>query len=375
MSLLIKIILFLFVSLNSFANEVNFHAWGGSSNINKYISNFGKDIKEKFGIQFNHIKIEDTQTSVNLIISEGVQQKSKVDLIWINGENFQKLKLNNLLYGPINDLNNLKFINLEDETLINDFGIPTDNYEIPWGRSQFVFLYDKELIESPPKDIFELKKFIIMNPGRFTYPKLPNFHGTTFLKQILYELGHYNLMTKKFNSENDDHKNAIKELLNFVNEINPYLWSEGKRYPKNNMEMMKMLANREIFISLSFNPNEASAQIINGNLRENTGTFIFNNGTIANTHYLAIPKYSNNIEGSLIVINELLNPKYQALKMNPYIWGDPTVLDLKKLNKDQLSLFKFDYQNNNLDYNVKKMLEPHISWTEVIEKYWIENFN
>ena len=61
--------------------------------------------------------------------------------------------------------------------------------------------------------------------------------------------------------------------------------------------------------------------------------------------------------------------------MNPYIWGDPTVLDLKKLNKDQISLFKFDYQNNNLDNNVKKMLEPHISWTEVIEKYWIENFN
>ena len=59
------------------------------------------------------------------------------------------------------------------------------------------------------------KKFIIMNPGRFTYPKLPNFHGTTFLKQILYELGHYNLMTNKFNSENDDHKNAINELLNF----------------------------------------------------------------------------------------------------------------------------------------------------------------
>ena len=371
---IIYLIIILLLSHYSSAIEVNFHAWGGSNSINDYIDNLREDLVNS-GIDLKHTKISDTESSVNLILSESINQKSKVDLIWINGENFQKLKLNNLLYGPINDLNNLKFINLEDETLINDFGIPTENYEIPWGRSQFVFLYDKELIESPPKDIFELKKFIIMNPGRFTYPKLPNFHGTTFLKQILYELGHYNLMTNKFNSENDDHKNAINELLNFVNEINPYLWSKGKRYPKNNMEMMKMLANREIFISLSFNPNEASAQIINGNLRENTGTFIFNNGTIANTHYLAIPKYSNNIEGSLIVINELLNPKYQALKMNPNIWGDPTVLDFKKLNKDQLSLFKFDYQNNNLDNNVKKMLEPHISWTEVIEKYWIENFN
>ena len=74
-----------------------------------------------------------------------------------------------------------------------------------------------------------------------------------------------------------------------------------------------MQIERSLYLPISFSHyNEASAQIINGNLRENTGTFIFNNGTIANTHYLAIPKYSNNIEGSLIVINELLNPKISA---------------------------------------------------------------
>ena len=57
----------------------------------------------------------------------------------------------------------------------------------------------------------------------------------------------------------------------------------------------------------------------------------------------------------MIVINELLRSKISGSKNESNIWGDPTVLDLKKLNKDQLSLFKFDYQNNNLDNNVKNV--------------------
>ena len=371
---LIILILFVFFNNKAFSTDVNFHAWGGSNNINKFIDTIRIDLKN-LNINLFHTKISDTESSVNLILSESQSLKSKVDLIWINGENFQKLKINNALYGPIKNIESFKYINFEDKTLNNDFGIPTNNYEIPWGRSQFVFLYDTELIEFPPTNIFELKNFIIKNPGRFTYPKIPNFHGTTFLKQIMYELGYFDLMNNKFDSENKDHEKAIKELLDYLNEINPYLWSKGERYPKNNMEMMKLLANRELFMSMSFNPNEASAQIINGNIRKSTKTFVFKNGTIANTHFLAIPKYSNNIEGSLKVINELLKPKYQALKMNPYVWGDPTVIDFNKLNQKDMKLFEFNYQNNNLDNNVKKLLEPHISWTEVIENYWIENFN
>ena len=375
MSLLIKIILFIFIALNSFGNEVNFHAWGGSNNINKYISNFSNDIKERFGIQLNHIKIDDTQTSVNLIISEGVQQKSKVDLIWINGENFSKLFNQNLLYGPINNLDNLKYIDLTDPTLVNDFGITTNLYEIPWGRSQLVFLYDSEIIEEPFYNLNSLKNFIRNNKGRFTYPKIPNFHGTTFLKQILYELGHKEIMTQKYDSDNKQHQNAINDLILFLDDIHPNLWSDGKRFPKNNSIMMQMLGNREIFVSISFNPNEASSQIAQGILRNSTKTFTFRNGSIANTHFLAIPKFSKNIEQSLNVINELISPKYQSLKVNNEIWGDPTVLDISKLTFEDQSLFNEKNSINNLNNGYMKIIEPHQSWTDAIEKNWIESFN
>ena len=145
--------------------------------------------------------------------------------------------------------------------------------------------------------------------------------------------------------------------------------------PKNNSIMMQMLGNREIFVSISFNPNEASSQIAQGILRNSTKTFTFQNGSIANTHFLAIPKFSKNIEQSLNVINELISPKYQGLKVNNEIWGDPTVLDISKLTMKDQSLFEENNSINNLKKDYPTIIEPHQSWTEAIEKNWIESFN
>ena len=375
MLFIVKIFFLIFLSSFSHSEEVNFHAWGGSNSINKYIQSFSEEILEDHQIKLNHIKIDDTQTSVNLILSEGDQKKSKVDLIWINGENFSKLYNQDLLYGPIVDLENLKYLDLEDPTLITDFGLQTNMHEIPWGRSQLVFLYDNEIIKDPFYDIESFKNFLVSNKGRFTYPKIPNFHGTTFLKQIIYELGHQDIMKEEYDDLNQSHKNAIQDLISFLNEYHPYMWSEGKRFPKNNTTMMQMLANRELFISLSFNPNEASSQITQNNLRKSTKTFTFQNGSIANTHFLAIPKYSKNIDQSLLIIDKLISPKYQSLKLKNDIWGDPTVLDFTKLSMEDKSLFLYKNIENNLKTDAPKKTEPHNSWTEVIEKNWIEIFN
>ena len=191
----------------------------------------------------------------------------------------------------------------------------------------------------------------------------------------MYELGHQDIMKEKYNNLDQSHKNAIQDLISFLNEYHPYMWSGGKRFPKNNTTMMQMLTNRELFISLSFNPNEASSQIAQNNLRESTKTFTFQNGSIANTHFLAIPKYSKNIDHSLLIINKLVSPKYQSLKLNNDIWGDPTVLDFTKLSMEDKNLFLYKNFENNLKNDVPKKTEPHNSWTEVIEKNWIEIFN
>ena len=55
-----------------------------------------------------------------------------------------------------------KFLDFSnDPSLLNDFGIPTDGMEMPWGVSQLNFYYDTKYINSPPRSALELKNYII----------------------------------------------------------------------------------------------------------------------------------------------------------------------------------------------------------------------
>ena len=55
-------------------------------------------------------------------------------------------------------------------------------------------------------------------------------------------------------------------------------------------------------------------------------SFVFAGGTIANTHFVAIPFNAAHREGAMVVAEFLLSPEAQARKQDVAIWGDPTVL-------------------------------------------------
>ena len=281
-----------------------------------------------------------------------------------------------MLFGPIDKIENYKFINSNDQSLHNDFGEPVDGLEVPWGRAQFVMIYDSEMIQNPPQNIKELEYFIKNNPGRFTYPKIPDFHGTTFLKQLLYELVQDQTLLQKPFSQCLNSCAPLVKLMSFLEEINPFLWNQGQKFPKTASQTIPMLSNRELWLTISFNPNMAAANVQNGNLRKATRTTSFINGAIGNTHYLAIPYNSSNKTAALEVINYLISPQSQADKSNIDIWGDPTVLDLNLMNEEHKKMFLdkesiHTLQNNQIPY----LMEPHYSWTEAIENEWFKTFN
>ncbi|MAK05975.1 MAG: ABC transporter substrate-binding protein, partial [Rhodospirillaceae bacterium] len=171
-----------------------FHAWGGAKNINSYIKWASDEVKKRHNITVKHVKVSDTANVVSRILSEKNVKKDNngaVDLVWINGENFSVMKKNNMLHSEnwIRELPNSKYLDFENNlSLLNDFGVPTEGMEMPWGVSQLNFYYDSKYIKSPPKSASELKDYIIRNKGRFTFPQPPDFTGTSFLKQILIEL-------------------------------------------------------------------------------------------------------------------------------------------------------------------------------------------
>ena len=368
------------ITKKSKGQTVFWNAWGGSVTINSYISWVAKQVKQKYGITLKHVKLKDTADAVSRVLAEKTAGKNKagsVDLIWINGENFATMKRNGLLYGPfVTDLPNYFNVDYENKSSItNDFGLAVDGYESPWGFSQFVFSYDTAITKNPPKTMEALLNYAKKNKGKITYPAPPDFTGTSFLKQLLYETVPDSSLLQKKVSRAEFNKNT-KRFWKWLEEIKPYLWRQGKAYPKNDPEMVKLLNDGEIDLAFSFGIGLASSHILKGDLPKTIRTFVLKNGTISNTHFVAIPYNSSSKEAAQVVANFLLSAEAQAKKLAPANWGDYTVLNIKKLSKKEQALFDIDLGIATLkpDQLGKALPEPHVSWVEPIESEWKKRF-
>jgi putative thiamine transport system substrate-binding protein len=361
---------------------VYFNGWGGSDVINSYIGWAGDRVKSRYGVTVKHVKVADIGDVVSRILAEksgGRTSGGSVDLMWINGENFQAMKTNGLLLPPYTQIfPNYQLVDTENKlSTLYDFTVPVDNQESPWGMAQLVFLYDTEVVGEAPKHMAGLLEFCRKNKGRFTYPAPPDFYGTTFVKQALLELTKDRDLLYKPVDESR-FAEASAPLWQFLDTLHPLLWRGGKTLPKSAPEMKRLLGDREIFIALSFNPSEASNAIATGELPESIRTYVHQGGTIGNTHFLAIPFNSSAREGAMVLANFLLSPEAQARKSDPSVWGDPTVLSLAKLNPSQ-RLF-FDQVPRGVatlspDELGPVILEPHASWVAAIEQEWLRRYS
>ena len=113
-----------------------------------------------------------------------------IDMIWINGENFYSAKENGLLYGAFLDKlpNTGNYIDTEDPETLNDFCMPIEGYEAPYGRAQMVLYNDSAVTPETPPAAQELLVYCQQYPGKVTYPALPDFTGSAFVRNIIYEL-------------------------------------------------------------------------------------------------------------------------------------------------------------------------------------------
>ena len=137
------------------------------------------------------MKITDTAEVVKRVRDEVAAGKTdgSVDLVWINGENFRAMKQDKLLFGPWSEsLPNYALVDVDGKpTTKQDFSESVDGLEAPWGMAQLTFFADGAKVPTPPRSMQDLTAFAAANPGRVTYSAPPDFYGTTFLKQVLYE--------------------------------------------------------------------------------------------------------------------------------------------------------------------------------------------
>jgi len=361
---------------------VNLYMWGGSESINSYFDEWVTPrVEEQYAITVNRVPVNDTQEILTQLLDEKTAGKTtgSIDVMWINGENFKNAKENELLGQAFADkLPNVQaFVDQQAPQIAQDFGIPVDNLQAPWGTAQFVMTYNEADVEAYPMTIEELGQWVQQNPGQFTYPALPDFTGSAFVRQVLEEV----VGSEAFMSEEPLDQGAVDELMqpvwDYLNDLEPHLWRQGETYPESLARLDQLYANGEVVMTMAYDPIKAAAEVQNARFPETTRTFVFDRGTLSNTHYLAIPFNAPNVEGAAVVINELLSLEAQAAKLDPANWGDLPVIDFSRLSEQQQNLFTaIDLGDSSLsieELESKRLAEIPSIYVEWIEEGWVEN--
>lgn len=385
-SILVAISLTLGISTGASANwskiqseakgqTVYFNAWGGSEVTNAYIIWAAKEVKTRYGVDVRHVKVSSTAEVVKRVQTEmaaGRDSNGSVDLLWLNGEHFQNLKNGGLLFGPwAQSLPNWGLVDL-NKPVRSDFSIPTEGYESPWGTAQLTFIADRAQTPKPPRSTADFLAFAKANPGRVSYPKLPDFHGTTFIKQMLMELTSNPAVLQQPVTP-AAFASATKPLWSYLDQLHPMLWRDGKTFPASAAEMHRMLGDGELKLSLTFNPNEAANLIATRQLPPSAYSFGFAGGTIGNVHFVAIPVNARAKAGAQVFANFLLSAEAQIRKADISIWGDGTVLDIKQLPTTS-KMRHLKTAPGALTEAVPTLPEPHASWVEALEAEWLKRY-
>lgn len=354
---------------------VYFYAWGGSELYNNYISWAAGETFRLYGVRVKQVRLTDTAVAVNQILSDkqaGNNTAGTADVVWINGNNFKIMKDKDLLYGPfINRLPNYKWLAVANHPeLLRDFTIAVDGLEMPWGRAYFVFVNDAATTPTPPRSAIELLQFAKQNPGQVSYPAPPDFTGVAFLKQLMLDLGNPRDFQLAFKDDNYA-RQKTKALWAYLDALHPYLWQQGKNFPKNESDMLKMFASKTLLLSFSYNAGVASAAIKQKLVPPSVQTYAWQRGILGNQHYLAIPFNAPHKEGAMVFINFLLSPVAQGKKTNPDFWGEPSVLDIAKLDAAARQDFLTNAGKNPVPPIAATILpEPNPAWTSFLEQEW-----
>jgi len=323
--------------------SVTFYGWGGSAATNGWLDNIvGTSLQEQYDIRLNRVPM-DIDDILNKLMGEKQAdvQSGDIDVVWINGENFYTAMQAGLLFGPITQYvrNYSVYLNPDDADLHYDFGMPIEGMEVPYGRAQLVFMGDTAVLSSFPSSAQELLQLARQNPGRISYPAPPDFTGSAFVRNILYEIVGFEAI---FDAPNDEAAlyEVIKPGLDFLAELAPYLWQEGKTYPSNSPAAEQMFIDGLLLLNVSYSPLHVAQKIMAGEYPDTVQTFVFDKGNIGNTHYMAIPYNAPNKAGALALIHHIISAEMQITKYDAQNWGDLPVFDVNRLNAQQRSLLE-----------------------------------
>lgn len=360
---------------------VYWNAWAGEPRINAYIAWAGSQVAARHGVQVVHVKLSDTAEAVSRVLAEKTAGRTgggSVDLVWINGENFAAMKRRGLLYGPwAEDLPSFALTDPAGNPAVRqDFTVPVEGYEAPWGKAQLVLMADSAFVAEPPRTLPALLEWARANPGRFAYPLPPDFLGSTFLKQALIALA-ADAAPLYRPAAAADFEAVTAPLWDYLDALHPVLWRGGRAFPANGPALRRLLGDGELALAPSFSAAEVAAAVLAGELPDSVRTHGLAGGSIGNVNFLAIPFNAAHKAGAMVLADFLLSPEAQARKHDPAVWGGETVLAVDRLPPQARALFdRIELGPAGLHPSAQGPVlpEPHPSWMERLERAWAARY-
>lgn len=365
--------------------EVSFYGWGGDENLNNWLDNYYAPIlKEKYDITLKRVpmNIEDILSQLTGELEASGKSPANIDngsgiidMVWINGENFATAAENGMLldYYAWKAPNLEKYMDPSSDKVNYDFAYPVMGREIPYGEAQLVMYGDSSVDSNFPKNTDEFMEFAKRNKGKVTYPALPDFTGSAFVRNIIYDIVGYEQF-QTMEADKEVVKAAIKPALDYLVALNPYLWNEGKTFPSSSTQMENMYADGELVFGMSYAAYGVAVKIENQKFKDTTQTFLFDKGMVGNTNYIAIPVNSPNKAAAIVAINEMISPEVQAARFKEL--RTLPVVDYDKLSDEQKKLFDdVDLGKGVLAQNEllsKKLPEMPAKLVPIIEEIWLE---
>lgn len=295
---------------------LDWYMYTGDEAVNGVVEGYvAPRLEQEFGVELNVVSVADTADAVNKVLAErqaGRAGSGTVDAIWINGENFATGKQADLwACGYPEALPNARYVDLTDPAVAEDFGVPVEGCEAAWHQANSALVYDgARLGEADVASLSALSEWARSNPGRFTYPALPDFTGSMAVRTFLYDTvddpaalsGAFDPATFAPRAE---------ALWPRLNDLEPALWRGGATYPTSQNAVERLYATGEIAAYFTYGPGTVAAKVADGVFPATTRTAVPSPGNIANTSFLAIPADAADRAAALVLANLLQDPQTQ----------------------------------------------------------------
>ena len=193
------------------------------------------------------------------------------------------------------------------------------------------------------------------------------------MRNIIYDICGWEQF-QDMEADKETVKAAIEPALEYLRELNPYLWNEGKTFPESSTTVENMYSDGELVMNMSYGAYAVATGIENGTYTDTTETFQFDKGTIGNTNYVAIAANSGNTAGAMVAINEMMDPEVQAdrfkvLRTIPVV-DNTTLDDTQKEAFDSVDIGQGVIPQDEL--LEKRLPEMPSALVPIIEEIWQE---